>query len=84
RLVNIPPTSDACERLRKAKIVIFELGQTIREFRIARENATAGRPAPVRVTPPRALEGATRPAPVVDEYENDDFGLPQAFAKVGG
>ncbi|NZD60576.1 globin-coupled sensor protein [Rhizobium sp. WYCCWR 11290] len=63
--------------------VILELGQTIREFRIARENATAGRPAPVRVTP-RALEGATRPAPVVDEYENDDFGLPQAFASVGG
>ncbi|MGO8039113.1 methyl-accepting chemotaxis protein [Rhizobium leguminosarum] len=62
--------------------VILELGQTIREFRIARENA--GRPAPVRVTPPRALEGATRPAPVVDEYENDDFGLPQAFASVGG
>ncbi|TAX54051.1 globin-coupled sensor protein [Rhizobium leguminosarum] len=64
--------------------VILELGQTIREFRIARENATAGRPTPVRVTPPRALEGATRPAPVVDEYENDDFGLQQAFASVGG
>ncbi|TAV47025.1 globin-coupled sensor protein [Rhizobium leguminosarum] len=59
--------------------VILELGQTIREFRIARENATAGRPTPVR-----ALEGATRPAPVVDEYENDDFGLQQAFASVGG
>ncbi|MBY5329696.1 globin-coupled sensor protein [Rhizobium leguminosarum] len=64
--------------------VILELGQTIREFRIARENATAGRPAQVRMTPPRALEGTTRPAPVVDEYENDDFGLPQALASVGG
>ncbi|MGR9475523.1 globin-coupled sensor protein [Rhizobium leguminosarum] len=64
--------------------VILELGLTIREFRIARENATAGRPAPVRVTPPRAIEAAARPAPAVDEYENDDFGLPQPFAGVGG
>ena len=64
--------------------VILELGQTIREFRIARENATAGRPAPVRMTPPRAIEAAARPAPAVDEYENDDFGLPQPFAGVGG
>ncbi|MHC2572802.1 globin-coupled sensor protein [Rhizobium leguminosarum] len=64
--------------------VILELGQTIREFRIARENATAGRQAPVRVTPPRAIEVTARPAPAVDEYENDDFGLPQPFAGVGG
>ncbi|MGR8922474.1 globin-coupled sensor protein [Rhizobium leguminosarum] len=64
--------------------VILELGQTIREFRIARENATAGRPAPVRMTPPRAIEAAARPALAVDEYENDDFGLPQPFAGVGG
>ena len=64
--------------------VILELGQTIREFRIARENATAGRSAPVRVTPPRAIEAAAHPAPAVDEYENDDFGLPQPFAGVGG
>ncbi|MGR9223596.1 globin-coupled sensor protein [Rhizobium leguminosarum] len=64
--------------------VILELGQTIREFRIARENATAGRPAPVRMTPPRAIEAAARPALAVDEYENDDFGLPQPFTGVGG
>ncbi|WP_042954417.1 globin-coupled sensor protein [Rhizobium leguminosarum] len=64
--------------------VILELGQTIREFRIARENATAGRQAPVRVTPPRAIEVTARPALAVDEYENDDFGLPQPFASVGG
>jgi len=64
--------------------VILELGQTIREFRIARENATAERQAPVRVTPPRAIEAAARPALAVDEYENDDFGLPQPFAGVGG
>ncbi|RWX14612.1 globin-coupled sensor protein [Rhizobium leguminosarum] len=64
--------------------VILELGQTIREFRIARENATAGRQAPVRVTPPRAIEVTSRPAQAVDEYENDDFGLPQPFASVGG
>ncbi|OWV72095.1 chemotaxis protein [Rhizobium sp. R634] len=64
--------------------VILELGQTIREFRIARENALAERPAPARVMPPRAIEAAARPAPVEDEYENDDFGLPQPFASVGG
>ncbi|ACI53594.1 methyl-accepting chemotaxis sensory transducer [Rhizobium leguminosarum bv. trifolii WSM2304] len=64
--------------------VIVELGQTIREFRIARENVNAGRPAPVRVTPPRAIEAAARPAVAEDEYENDDFSLPQPFASVGG
>ncbi|PDS76938.1 globin-coupled sensor protein [Rhizobium sp. L43] len=64
--------------------VILELGRTIREFRIARENAHAGRPAPARVTPPRAIEAAARPAPVEDEYENDDFSLPQPLASVGG
>ncbi|OWV86322.1 chemotaxis protein [Rhizobium sp. N122] len=64
--------------------VILELGQTIREFRIARENANAGRPAPVRVTPPRPIEAAARPAVVEDEYENGDFSLPRPFASVGG
>ncbi|MBB3649460.1 methyl-accepting chemotaxis protein [Rhizobium sp. BK619] len=64
--------------------VIVELGQTIREFRIARENANAGRLAPVRGTPPRAIEAAARPAVAEDEYENDDFSLPQPFASVGG
>ncbi|MBB3297437.1 methyl-accepting chemotaxis protein [Rhizobium sp. BK077] len=64
--------------------VILELGQTVREFRIARENANAGRPAPVRAAPPRAIEASARPAPVEDAYENDDFGLPQPFASVGG
>ncbi|MBX5170770.1 globin-coupled sensor protein [Rhizobium sp. NZLR1b] len=64
--------------------VILELGQTIREFRIARENANAGRPAPVRVTSPRAIEAAARPAVAEDEYENDDFSLPRPFASVGG
>ncbi|MBX5159474.1 globin-coupled sensor protein [Rhizobium sp. NZLR8] len=64
--------------------VILELGQTIREFRIARENANAGRPAPVRVTSPRAIEAAARPAVAEDEYENDDSSLPRPFASVGG
>lgn len=64
--------------------VILELGQTIREFRIARENAHAGRLGPARVTSSRAIEAAARPAPVEDEYENDDFGLPQSLASVGG
>jgi len=64
--------------------VILELGQTIREFRIARENTNAARQAPARVTPPRAAAIAARPAPVEDDYENDDFGLPQPLASVGG
>ena len=64
--------------------VILELGQTVREFRIARENANAGRPAPVRAAPPRAIEASARPAPVEDAYENDDFGVPKPFASVGG
>ncbi|WP_414815785.1 globin-coupled sensor protein [Rhizobium sp. IY2] len=64
--------------------VILELGQTVREFRIARENANAGRPAPVRAAPPRAIEASARPAPVDDAYENDDFGVPKPFASVGG
>ncbi|PDT18414.1 globin-coupled sensor protein [Rhizobium sp. J15] len=74
-------TADGADHLHT---VILELGQTIREFRIARENALAGRPAPARATPPRAIEAAARPVPVEDEYENDDFGLPQPFASVGG
>ncbi|MBX4910197.1 MULTISPECIES: globin-coupled sensor protein [Rhizobium] len=63
--------------------VILELGQTIREFRIARENAHTGRAASVRAAPSRAIEAAARPA-VEDEYENDDFGLPQSLVSVGG
>ncbi|PDT03201.1 globin-coupled sensor protein [Rhizobium chutanense] len=63
--------------------VIVELGQTIREFRIARENAHTGRLGPARVTP-RAIEAAARPAPAENEYENDDFSLPQPLASVGG
>jgi methyl-accepting chemotaxis protein len=64
--------------------VILELGQTVREFRIARENANTGRPAPVRAAPPSAIEASARPAPVEDAYENDDFGVPKPFASVGG
>ncbi|AGS20501.1 globin-coupled sensor protein [Rhizobium etli] len=63
--------------------VILELGQTIREFRIARENAHSGRLGSVRATPSRGIETAGRPA-VEDEYENEDFGLPQSLASVGG
>ncbi|MBB2693436.1 UNVERIFIED_ORG: methyl-accepting chemotaxis protein [Rhizobium esperanzae] len=63
--------------------VIVELGRMVREFRIARENAHAGRSAPVRVAPSRPIDGAARAAAVEGEYENDDFGLPQ-FASVGG
>ncbi|MBX5151764.1 globin-coupled sensor protein [Rhizobium lentis] len=63
--------------------VILELGQTIREFRIARENAHSGRLGSVRAAPSRTIEAAGHPA-VEDEYENDDFGLPQALGSVRG
>ncbi|ULR43524.1 globin-coupled sensor protein [Rhizobium sp. K102] len=64
--------------------VILELGRTVREFRIARENAHAGRPAPVRVAPSPVIDADARAAAVEDEYENDDFGLPQSLASVRG
>jgi methyl-accepting chemotaxis protein len=64
--------------------VILELGQTIREFRIARENAYAARPHPPRVSEPRPVAIAARPETVEDEYENDDFSMPLPLASAGG
>ncbi|MBX5046839.1 globin-coupled sensor protein [Rhizobium lentis] len=64
--------------------VIVELGQTIREFRIAREKAHAAPPAPARATPPPSVGIAARPSLAEDEYENDDFDLPRPRAGSGG
>ncbi|MBX4865732.1 globin-coupled sensor protein [Rhizobium bangladeshense] len=64
--------------------VIVELGQTIREFRIAREKAHPAPLAPARVTSPGAAEIAARPVLATDEYENDDFDLPRPVAGTGG
>ena len=64
--------------------VILELGQTIREFRIARENAYATRPHQVRVSASRTVAIAVRPEVVEDDYENDDFSMLQPPASAGG
>jgi methyl-accepting chemotaxis protein len=66
--------------------VILELGQTIREFRIARENTHSSKPVPVRVAPTRAIDVAPRVELLEDEYENEDFNVrkPQLASGVGG
>ncbi|MBB3562914.1 methyl-accepting chemotaxis protein [Rhizobium sp. BK512] len=64
--------------------VILELGQTIREFRIARENTYATRLQPARTAQPRQVAIAARPEAVEDEYENDDFTMPLPVARAGG
>lgn len=64
--------------------VILELGQTIREFRVARENAYATRPHQVRVSASRTVAIAARPEVVEDDYENDDFSMLQPLASAGG
>lgn len=58
--------------------VIVELGQTIREFRIARQNAEPARPAPL-LSP--AVE-IRRPADVA--VEDEDFGFAPSVASLGG
>jgi methyl-accepting chemotaxis protein len=63
--------------------VILELGQTIREFRVAREN-TYTPAAPIRAAAPRSLEAAVRPMPAAEDDENEDFGFSQPLQSVGG
>jgi methyl-accepting chemotaxis protein len=63
--------------------VILELGQTIREFRIAREN-TYTPASSVRAAAPRSLEAAVRPMPAIEDDENEDFGFSQPLLSVGG
>ncbi len=58
--------------------VIVELGQTIREFRIARQNGEPARPAPL-LSP---LVDVRRAADIV--VDDEDFGFVQPVASVGG
>ncbi len=64
--------------------VILELGQTIREFRIAREKTYATRPQQARVAPARPVVITARQELLEDEYENDDFSMPLPLASAGG
>jgi methyl-accepting chemotaxis protein len=63
--------------------VILELGQTIREFRIARENgrveATAG-----RSLHHRRVEIPARPITLDEQYDAEDFGFSLPAASFGG
>ncbi len=62
--------------------VIVELGQTIREFRIARRNAEEDRrPAPAFATS-YSIQAAPAQAPV--EEDESDFGFGQPLASLGG
>lgn len=63
--------------------VILELGQTIREFRIARENAQPARREPVRAAAPR-VEIAARPATLDEQFDNEDFDFSRPAASFGG
>ncbi|MBB3540256.1 methyl-accepting chemotaxis protein [Rhizobium sp. BK176] len=70
--------TQSAERADDLHTVIVELGQTIREFRIARQNAEAARSAPLL----SATLDVRRPVDVV--AEEDDFGFVQPVASVGG
>ncbi len=59
--------------------VILELGQTIREFRIARQNAEAAKPPAFSAPLARAVEQSR-----VAEDEGDDFGFTRQLASFGG
>ncbi|KQV68396.1 globin-coupled sensor protein [Rhizobium sp. Root1220] len=62
--------------------VIVELGQTIREFRIARQNAEAARPAPVLASTARAAE--VQPSQETAGHEDEDFGFVRSVSGFGG
>ncbi|MBW9051774.1 globin-coupled sensor protein [Rhizobium mesosinicum] len=64
--------------------VILELGQTIREFRIARENAYATRPPQMRVSASRTVAIGAHHEVAEDDDENDDFSMLQPLASAGG
>ncbi|WP_455874637.1 methyl-accepting chemotaxis protein [Rhizobium yanglingense] len=63
--------------------VILELGQTIRAFRIARENARV-EAAPLSASRQRSLEIAARPATLDEQYDNEDFGFSRPAVSFGG
>ncbi|AJD40055.1 methyl-accepting chemotaxis protein McpE [Rhizobium gallicum bv. gallicum R602sp] len=63
--------------------VILELGQTIRAFRIARENARV-EAAPLSASRQRSIEIAARPATLDEQYDNEDFGFSRPAVSFGG
>ncbi|MGV2102665.1 globin-coupled sensor protein [Rhizobium sp. 21-4511-3d] len=63
--------------------VILELGQTIREFRIARESAQPARREPVRAAAPR-VEIAAQPVTLDEQFDNEDFDFSRPAASFGG
>jgi methyl-accepting chemotaxis protein len=64
--------------------VILELGQTIREFRIARENGSQpARQQQTRALPPQPGT-SPRPATLDEQYDEEDFGFSRSTASVGG
>ncbi|WFU87829.1 globin-coupled sensor protein [Rhizobium sp. CC1099] len=63
--------------------VILELGQTIRAFRIARENARV-EAAPLSASRQRSIEIPARPATLDEQYDNEDFGFSRPAVSFGG
>ena len=63
--------------------VILELGQTIREFRIAREHAQPARREAVRAAAPR-VEIAAQPVTLDEQFDNEDFDFSRPAASFGG
>lgn len=63
--------------------VILELGQTIRAFRIARENARV-EAAPLSASRRRSIEIAARPATLDEQYDEEGFGFSRPAVSFGG
>jgi methyl-accepting chemotaxis protein len=64
--------------------VILELGQTIREFRIARENAQPVRQQIARPVVQPRVEIVARPVTLDEQYDNEDFGFSRQVSGLGG
>jgi len=64
--------------------VILKLGQTIREFRIARENAQPVRQQIARPAVQPRVEIAARPVTLDEQYDNEDFGFSRQVSGLGG
>ena len=63
--------------------VIRELGQTIREFRIARENGRA-EVTKARQLQHRGAEISTRPITLDEQYDEEDFAFSRPAVSFGG
>ncbi len=82
---NAASAQRAAEGADQLHTVILELGQTIREFRIARENGRAEAPA-VRPHHHRGMEIPARPVTLDEQYDEEDFGFsrPPPASEVAG